>query len=262
MGINLPEASRMTPKIDEQQAERSIVLDRREAALTALQDEFTSAISHEIRTPLTAILGFARTLERRWETMPRETIGEAARAVAQGAERLADLLEELLNFDHLRRGIVDARVRRTWVDGLVRMVVVESNIHEHSPVRMESEPIEAMIDGAKIERIVEIFLSNVVRHTPPETAVWVRVRDEGDHVLIIVEDSGPGVPEAQRTQIFEPFRHGSTTPQHAPGAGMGLAIAAGFVRMHGGRVWVDERDGGGARFCVQLPKGTAKREPS
>ena len=76
-------------------------------------------------------------------------------------------------------------------------------------------------------------------------------RDGG--VLISVEDDGPGVPVEIREAIFEPFRQGPTASPHSPGTGIGLSLVARFAELHGGRAWVDDRDGGGAAFHVFLP---------
>jgi signal transduction histidine kinase len=74
-------------------------------------------------------------------------------------------------------------------------------------------------------------------------------------VLIVVEDDGEGVPEEMRQAIFEPFRQGTSAVSHAPGTGIGLSLVARFSELHGGRAWVQEREGGGASFRVFLPDG-------
>jgi signal transduction histidine kinase len=83
--------------------------------------------------------------------------------------------------------------------------------------------------------------------------VWVRVRPHDQGALLIVEDAGPGVPPALRETIFQPFRQGPRVASHAPGLGVGLALVRVFAQLHGGRVWVEERQGGGASFRVHLP---------
>src|SRR5690606_18158238 len=80
--------------------------------------------------------------------------------------------------------------------------------------------------------------------------IWVRLDAEAERVQIVVEDDGPGVPESLRAAIFEPF---FTTRRGAGGTGLGLSISRGIVDQHGGRLTVDERPGGGARFTVDLP---------
>jgi len=82
--------------------------------------------------------------------------------------------------------------------------------------------------------------------------------DEG--VLIVVEDDGAGVPEEIREAIFEPFLQGPDAPQHSPGVGVGLALVSRFAELHGGRAWVEEREGGGASFRVWIPDGAPKQQ--
>jgi signal transduction histidine kinase len=122
------------------------------------------------------------------------------------------------------------------------------------PVLVEARRVRAEVDPAKVERIVENLIANAARHTAPETAIWVRVWSEPDGVVIAVEDAGPGVPEDLQRAIFEPFRQGPTASPHSPGTGIGLSLVAMFAELHGGRAWVQDREGGGASFRVFLPK--------
>jgi signal transduction histidine kinase len=97
---------------------------------------------------------------------------------------------------------------------------------------------------------------NAARHTKPDRTIWLRVRPAGDGVMIVVEDDGPGVPEELREVIFEPFRQGpASSSSHSPGTGIGLSLVGRFAELHGGRAWVEEREGGGASFRVFLPEG-------
>jgi signal transduction histidine kinase len=111
----------------------------------------------------------------------------------------------------------------------------------------------AHVDPAQVERIVENLVTNAIRYTPPETPIWVSASGGADGVLIAVEDAGPGIDPALRESIFEPFRQGSEVIKHSPGVGIGLSLVARFAELHGGRAWVEERDGGGASFRVHLP---------
>jgi signal transduction histidine kinase len=97
-----------------------------------------------------------------------------------------------------------------------------------------------------------------VRHTQADVGIWVRVTEQDGGAVIAVEDDGPGVPSELQREIFEPFRQGPTASPHAPGTGIGLSLVAMFADLHGGRAWVQDREGGGASFRVFLP-GTAPR---
>jgi signal transduction histidine kinase len=127
-------------------------------------------------------------------------------------------------------------------------------------VHVDASPVQGEIDPPKVERIVENLLSNVARHTPAGTPVWVAVRPDRDGVLLSVEDAGPGIPPEIRESIFEPFRQGQDTVAHSPGMGLGLSLVARFAELHGGRAWVEERTGGGAAFRVFLG-GVHEPEP-
>ena len=110
-----------------------------------------------------------------------------------------------------------------------------------------------MVDGPKVERIVDNLLRNCLRHTPPGTSIFVRLTTSPEGALIAVEDEGPGVPAELREAIFEPFRQGPSSAAHSPGVGIGLSLVARFTELHGGHAWVEEREGGGASFRVLLP---------
>jgi PAS domain S-box-containing protein len=241
----------------EQDLERALDTERDAAerlrALDELKNTFLHAVSHELRTPLSSVLGFALTLEREeLRLTPQERI-DITHRLAANARRLEQLLTDLLDLDRLDRGIVEPRRRPTDIAALVRRIVEGSEILGARPVRVEADPVVVAVDASKVERIIENLLANAAKHTPPDTTIWVRVVSETDGVLISVEDDGPGVPEALRDRIFEPFSRGPDAPLHSPGVGIGLSLVARFAELHGGRAWADERPGGGASFRVYLP---------
>ena len=109
------------------------------------------------------------------------------------------------------------------------------------------------VDRVKIERVIANLLLNAAKYTHPGTKIWVRVAPLENGALLTVEDAGPGVPEALKHAIFEPFRQGSTPSPNPAGVGLGLSLVVRFVALHGGCVWVEDRIGGGASFRVALP---------
>ncbi|TMK17760.1 MAG: PAS domain S-box protein [Actinobacteria bacterium] len=221
-------------------------------ALDEMKNTFLAAVSHELRSPLTSILGLSLTLERTPE-MPDADRGDLLRRLAQNASKLDRLLKDLLDIDRLNRGIVEPQYRVTDVGALARRTVESLDILTGREVVAEADAVVIPVDPAKVERIVENLLMNAARHTAPDRRIWLKVTARDGGVAITVEDDGPGVPAEIRGAIFEPFRQGPTASPHAPGTGIGLSLVARFAELHGGRAWVDEREGGGAAFHVFLP---------
>jgi signal transduction histidine kinase len=166
------------------------------------------------------------------------------------------MVTDLLDLDRISRGIVEPNVEQTDVGSLVARVADESEFLSGRSVTYDIAETPAEVDPTKVERIVENLLANAVRHTPPEARIWVHVSPGAEGAHIVVADEGPGVPTEERTEIFEPFRQGDASS----GVGIGLTVVARFAELHGGRAWVDEREGGGAAFHVLLPAHHADGE--
>jgi signal transduction histidine kinase len=235
---------------------RELAAADRLRAADALKDTFLRAVSHDLRTPLTAMLGVAVTLERTRLNLPREQALDLVAMLVEKTRKLERLLKDLLDLNRLEEGVLEPNRSLTDVRELVHRVVTEVDQLAGWPIDIEAEPIQAFIDGPKVERIVENLLLNTTRHTPPGTRVWVKALARGADLELIVEDAGPGVPAELAGTIFEAFRRGGAaapTMAHARGVGIGLSLVARFAALHGGHAWVDERWGGGAAFHVLLP---------
>lgn len=242
----------------EQQAEtfERLAEQEREAAqrlrsVDEMKNSFLQAVSHELRTPLSVVLGFAVTLERRDTELPEEDRHAMLRRLTVNARKLERLLSDLLDLDRLARGTLEVHRQPTELHTLVSRIVEEAELPEH-PVRLDVHPVVAMLDGPKVERILENLLANAGRHTPSGTPVWVRTEARPGGIRIVVEDTGPGIPDSLKRTVFEPFERGHN-PAHSPGTGVGLSLVMRFAELHGGSAWVEDRPGGGASFRVFLP---------
>jgi signal transduction histidine kinase/GAF domain-containing protein len=222
-------------------------------ALDDMKNTFLEAVSHDLRTPLTSILGSALTLEQTGTSISTEDGLDLVQRIAANARKLERLLSDLLDLDRLQRGIVSPQRRLTDLGTLVRQTVEDSDLLRGHPVELDTPTVEISIDAAKVERIVENLLANAARHTRPGTRIWLRVAAVEEGALLTVEDEGTGVPPELRQAIFEPFRQGDGPKSHSPGVGVGLSLVARFAELHGGRAWVEDREGGGASFKVLLP---------
>jgi PAS domain S-box-containing protein len=218
-----------------------------------LRDSILSAVSHELRTPLTSIIGFAVTLKEKGARLGEQTRTEMVDHLAEQAHKLERLLSDLLDLDRLRRGFVQPSFRESDVGELVTQVA-SGYAASNRTIEVDADHALAEIDPPKVERIIDNLLANAVKHTPPETAVRVVVREQDDGVLVEVNDRGSGIAEAERETIFEIFNRGSAdTTDRSGGTGIGLSLVAQFTAMHGGRAWVEDNPGGGSSFRVFLP---------
>jgi PAS domain S-box-containing protein len=242
---------------------RALALERQASAqlraLDEMKNTFLEAVSHDLRTPLSAVLGSALTLEREDITLAPEDQLDLVRRIASNARKLQRLVNDLLDLDRLSRGLLEPMRTHADLAEVVRTVVAESDALAGREVAFDVERTPVEIDVPKVERIVENLLVNAVRHTPPQARVWVRVAPGSDGGVLVVEDDGPGILEEDRTRIFAAFERGETS-SHAPGSGIGLTLVARFAELHGGRAWVEEREGGGASFMVWLPGASGDRD--
>ena len=227
---------------------------RRLRALDEMKNTFLQAVSHDLRTPLAAILGLAITLERGDVQLEEHDAKDLARRIAGNARRLDRLVTNLLDLDRLARGIVAPKLEPTDVGDLARRAVEESELalERPRPASISRPPC------CPRTRARSSASSRTCSRTPRGTRRRARRSGFASHPvddggIILVEDDGAGVEEPLREAIFEPFRQGPDAPSHSPGVGVGLTLVRRFAELHGGRAWVEPRDGGGASFRVFLP---------
>ncbi len=249
--------SNITARKRAEETLRSAYDREREAAerlrqVDEMKNAFLSAVSHELRTPLSAVMGYALTLNQSELHLPEGERSELLERLAANALKLQRLLGDLLDVDRMERGILEPQRQPIDLEALAGRVVRETDVRGRT-VELDVEQVVAEIDGPKVERILENLLVNAAKHTPPGTVVRVGIRGEGAGILIAVDDEGAGVPDDLKESVFRPFERGPRAPTHAPGTGIGLSLVARFAELHGGRAWVEDRDGGGASFRVFLP---------
>ena len=232
------------------QRERAVSDQLRE--LDDIKNSFLQAVSHELRTPLASILGYSLLLERRQDELSPETREMALSELAFSSKKLHRLVVDLLDVDRLSRGIVEPNLTPTDLAGLVRRVVQETPVGDRH-VQVDLAPALVEVDAPKVERIVENLVANAAKYTPEHSTIAVSMETGNGGVTIIVDDSGPGVPDELKRSIFGAFERGAAEKLHSPGVGIGLALVSRFAEMHGGRAWVQDRPPQGSSFRVFLP---------
>ena len=244
------------------------MLDRLEEAFAQRQESehrlrrFLSDASHELRTPLASIRGYAELFRMGAAREPAD-VAKAMKRIEDEAARMGVLVEDLLalaRLDELRDPVrmrVDvAAIARDAVDD-ARATAPERDIG------LDAAPGAAVLgDPDQIGQVIANLLRNAIVHTPAGTPIEVAVERAGDDVRVQVRDHGPGLPSAGADALFDRFwRAEGGRERGKAGAGLGLAIVAGIVEAHHGRVHAENAAGGGARFTVLLPAAAGVPAP-
>ena len=222
---------------------------------------FASDVSHELRSPLMTLSASVEVMQARRDDMP-ERAAAALDLLVGDVARFQSLVEDLLEISRFDAGAIRLHLEDLLVAEFVRQAVAVSSL-PNTPV-VVSDRAEAIIirgDRRRLARVVANLIDNARVHGGGEPTAYVVEPDgEGEplgHVWIAVEDHGTGVPVEERELVFERFARGGVAGRRSgsDGAGLGLALVDEHVRMHGGRVWVEDRTDGqaGARFVLELP---------
>ncbi len=230
--------------------------------LDALKTVFLGTASHELRTPATAISGFASLLTTSWERFDDQQRRDFADRIAANARSLSSVVQDLLDFSLLDRGTVSVTIEPLDLAPLVESVVgrLAPMFTDHE-IAFSAEPapkVDADVNG--LERVVTNLLTNAIKFSPSGTTVTVTVGPAGDGfgAQVVVSDQGPGIPEAERQQVFTRFYRGSgDAVVQTRGVGIGLSVVAELVARLRGEVLLDDAPGGGARFTVRLPASSS-----
>ena len=210
------------------------------------------AVSHDLRTPLATIEQALDGLESDELALSDDDRRALLETIRAEHRRLKRLVENLLDLSRLQARAAEARPELWTVDELVAQALDDLPGAERVVVTAPDELPPVRVDATQIQRALANVLENALRLSPAGETVSVRLTATRKDVLIRVTDRGPGVPEAERERIFEPF-HRVAGRSDEPGAGLGLAIARGFTEANGGRMWLESREGQGASFVIALP---------
>ena len=225
------------------------------------KEEFVANVSHELRTPLNMIIGFSEMISEApyayGMDLPPSLLADVE-VILRNSRHLASLVDDVLDLSQVEAGKMS--LRKEWaqlheiVEGAlisVRPLLEAKNL----ALRCEIAPDLPAIycDRTRIRQVMLNLVSNAARFTD-RGGVQVTLRKEGNHIVVSVADSGPGIAPEDQERIFEPFQQvdGSIRRQFG-GTGLGLSISKRFVEMHSGRMWLESRLGAGSTFYFSLP---------
>jgi PAS domain S-box-containing protein len=223
-----------------------------------LKSTFISIISHELRTPVSLIKGYAETLRRedaRWEA---DVVRDSLAVIEEEADRLAELIENLLDASRLQAGALRLNMGEVALDQLAQRMVekfkTQTNKHEFRVEVPRDFPI-VNGDEARLTQVLSNLLSNAIKYSPGGGPIAVRGSATPKEVVVSVSDQGPGIAEPDLPHVFDRFyRADSELTKRVKGTGLGLYLAKAVVEAHGGRIWVESPPGRGTTFSFALPR--------
>ena len=261
---------------DAQEPIGSVLLTRditREKEIDQMKTDFISTVSHELRTPLTSVLGFAKIIKKRFETVILPNFQEisdkkVAKAVGQvnenldiiiaEGERLTTLINDVLDVAKMEAGKIDWKMQKLDVQGIIeRAMLATSSLFAKKGLAQLSDiaPELPNVTGDR-DRLIQVvinLISNAVKFTDAGF-VTCRARRKRNEVIVSVIDTGMGIAEEDQPKVFEKFKQvGDTLTDKPKGTGLGLSICKQIVEHHGGRLWVESQRGKGSEFSFSLP---------
>ena len=239
---------------------RQIERERERSAMLAQSDELKSAllaaVSHELRTPLATIKASSSALLNQRVTWDAESQHELLEVIDEEADRLEDVVGNLLDLSRIEGGAL--RPNKEWCD----IEELVQDVAARLKKRTSDHPIEVCLDPdlplfyldyVEIAQVLVNLGDNAIKYTPDGTLVRLEARLDGEDLLLVVHDDGPGLPSDELERLFEPFWR-AERPGKSAGVGIGLTISRGLVEAHGGTIGVESAADTGTTFTVRLPK--------
>jgi signal transduction histidine kinase len=222
--------------------------------LRRMQDDFITTISHELRTPIGFIKGYATTLLRddtAWDDNSRR---EFLTIIDEEADRLHNLIEDLLDSSRLKAGTMFMQLQPVRIDMMLREIVIRSTTRYSTlSVQLRGDhDVVVMADPTRITQVFDNLLSNAVKYASG-SEVLITLKNNTDNCVINVEDHGPGIAEEHLGHLFERFYRVPETRVANHGTGLGLYIVQEIIHGHGGEITVSSLVSQGTTFTITLP---------
>lgn len=235
-----------------------------------LKDEFLTIASHELRTPITSLKGSAQLMLRRFRlagqkgnlgdqpcTMDHSRDVKQLEVLDAQADRLSQLVGELLDISRLQAGALDLHLEETDIIHLAREIIEQlqtTTSHHHLRLRAPSEALRARVDGGRIEQVLTNLIDNAIKYSPNGGDIEIIVMNDGDRAVVSVKDSGIGIPPQETGKLFDRFYRGKgELLRKRPGLGLGLYLSQEIVKRHQGTIWAKNNQNGGSTFSFSLP---------
>ncbi len=226
-----------------------------QAVTDRIRGALLHSVSNDLRSPLLAIMHSANTLKEASPKIDESQIQKLGNMISFESEQLNFLIDNLLQMTYLETAEIQLEKESYSLKEVVTALLqtlntrfLEKPIHMHISDHLPNIPF----DRTLIEAVFINLIDNTIKFTPPDSPVDIYANVEKDHIVVKVKDRGPGLAPDEIDKLFEKFYRGENIISER-GMGLGLAICQSIVQAHGGKIWAENREGGGAAFCFTLP---------
>ena len=218
-----------------------------------LQEDFVSTISHELRTPLGFIKGYSTSLLRKDTNWDEETKLEFLTIIDEEADRLALLIENVLESARLQSKTLPLRFQPLRLDAVLRDVIQRIRArYKELDVNMDIQSTPSIHgDGVRMAQVFENLFTNAVKYAPG-APISILLKEVGNSILVSFTDRGPGIPKESLPLVFERF-YRVRSERTVTGTGLGLYICKQIIEAHRGKIWAESSPGQGTTFFIELP---------
>jgi len=233
-------------------------------SLDQAKNDFISMITHELKQPLALISGYAQTIHDYYEELSVEDEMQCIRVIVERAEYLSRMVDDLLDLSAIKQGVLRIYPESLDLRELAEQVVSRfAGLYPWVRFVTDFPPDfpRLMADARRMEQVLTNLVANAVKFSDEKGEVEVRGSPGEDEVMVEVMDRGRGIDPEKVDRIFDPFfQEDFSIRRPYPGVGLGLHVCRQLVVAHGGRIWAENREGGGARFVFTLPLRAGERE--
>lgn len=230
--------------------------------LDKVKSDFVHTVSHDLRSPLTSVWGYAELIRRAGSL--NDSQEEYLDRIRSSVESITVMVNDLLDLSRLEAGF-DMRRELVLLENILTYTIdsLESQF-KLAEIRVNAKIAPGLpflrANPIRLRQLLENLIGNAIKYTPKGGVVNIVLKAENDQVILMVEDSGMGIPINEQNRIFEKFYRATNVSDGTEGTGLGLAIVKSIVASHQGRIWVESAEGQGAKFFVVLPADVPEKK--
>lgn len=224
-----------------------------------IKSVFVSVVSHELKTPVALIKGYVGTLRRKDVSWESEIVQDSLQVIEEEADRLTELIENLLDASRLQAGGFSLNLAEIKIDQMAREAAdrVQSSTELHEIITQFPSDFPTIVgDQNRLEQVFVNLLENAVKYSPGGGEIRVSGQIRSKQIIVCVQDQGSGISREDIPHVFDRFYRSDDAARNTQGAGLGLYLSRAIIEAHNGRIWVEPRSDKGTRICFSIPRET------